>query len=292
MQALVREVDAKLIERIGTTRHVLWAGKIKETDEGVKVIATEALIDVFVEPGKKKRIKGLGKFVTVVGGAIGVEEDSTELLLDELCLVSKSALECGRLYTKELGNDAENIHVANDSCVQVTTTVDGELEITQVENGCDELAGLGNMALGEANGLECQLELFKAIGIVVTDTIGASACTSALAEVTVLGLVDKVEMLALFLRCTCHQVIENVEIPFTGWHSRHSVAFEIVVKRLDTTQPPLVGELKLCVFSEARRIWIEEGASVAKGLYDELCCGHLACKLGALLSRIGNGQLK
>ena len=125
--------------------------------------------------------------------------------------------------------------------------------------------------------------MFKAIGIVVTDTIGASTCTSALAEVTVLGSVNKVEMLALFLRCTGHQVIENVEILYTGWHS-YSVAFKIVTKRLDTTQPPLVSELKLCIFSEVRCNWIEEGVSVSKGLYDELCCGNLARKLGALLS--------
>ena len=45
----------------------------------------------------------------------------------------------GGLYAKKLGNEMDNIHVTNDSCVNVTTTVNGELDVTRVENSGDEL---------------------------------------------------------------------------------------------------------------------------------------------------------
>jgi len=66
---------------------------------------------------------------------------------------------------------------------------------------------------------------------------------------------------------------------------------QIVVKQLDATQTPFVDELQLDIFFKVRCIWIEESTSVFKGLDDELCCMHLDHELGALLFRIGNGQL-
>ena len=133
--------------------------------------------------------------------------------------------------------------------------------------------------------------MFETIGIIITNAVGVSTSAGTLAEISVQGLVGEVKMITLFQQCTSHQVVENVEIALSRWHSCDSVAFQIVVKRLDTAQTPFVSELELCIFSKARCIWIEEGASVAKGLDDKLCHGHLARELGALLSRIGNGQL-
>jgi hypothetical protein len=48
MKSFVSEVDAELVERVWATGHVLWAGKIKETNESIKIIAAEALVDMFV----------------------------------------------------------------------------------------------------------------------------------------------------------------------------------------------------------------------------------------------------
>ena len=38
---------------------------------------------------------------------------------------------------QELVHKAENIHVLNDHCIDVMTTVDSELSIVKVENGCN-----------------------------------------------------------------------------------------------------------------------------------------------------------
>ena len=51
VQALVREVDAELVQRVGTRGHVLRTWEIKETNEGGEVILAQALVDVLVQPG-------------------------------------------------------------------------------------------------------------------------------------------------------------------------------------------------------------------------------------------------
>ena len=130
------------------------------------------------------------------------------------------------------------------------------------------------------------------IGVVVMNAVGASASASMLAKIMVLSLVGKVKMLTFLQRCTGHQVVKDMEILLSRWHSCHPVVFETLVEQLDTTQPPLVCELELCIFSKARCIWIKEHASVSKRLDDEFCCGHLARELGTLLSRVGYGQLQ
>ena len=86
---------------IGPACHVFGAGKIKETDQCVKVIAAEALVDVFIQPGEKKGVKCLSMVIVVVGGTIGVEEDGAKLLLHKLGLVSKRVLKCRRAVCQE-----------------------------------------------------------------------------------------------------------------------------------------------------------------------------------------------
>jgi len=52
-----------------------------------------------------------------------------------------------------------------------STAVDGELDVTQVEDSHEELACLGNMLLRKPDGFECQLELFEVSGIVVLNAM-------------------------------------------------------------------------------------------------------------------------
>ena len=59
LEAFIGKVDAKLIQRIRTAGHVLRPRKIEETDESGKVVFAELLVDVFIQPGKEKRVKGL-----------------------------------------------------------------------------------------------------------------------------------------------------------------------------------------------------------------------------------------
>ena len=47
-------------------------GEIKDNVKGVEIVTAEALVDVFIQPSEEEGVKGLGKVVTVVRGAIGI----------------------------------------------------------------------------------------------------------------------------------------------------------------------------------------------------------------------------
>ena len=87
-----------------------------------------------------------------------------------------------------------SVHVVNNSSIHVMTTVSGELTVTQVKDSGDELAGLSNMTLEKSDGLEHQLELLKAIRIIVLDTIVVHPSPDVLAKIPVLSLVSKMKM--------------------------------------------------------------------------------------------------
>lgn len=67
--------------------HVLGHGNIEETNECGEVILAETLVDVFVQPGKEKRVKSFGQIIPIIRSSIWVEEDGTELLLQHLRLI-------------------------------------------------------------------------------------------------------------------------------------------------------------------------------------------------------------
>ena len=59
LETFVGKVNAKMIEGVGTAGHVLGPGNIEETNENGKVVFAEPLINMFVQPGKEKRMKEL-----------------------------------------------------------------------------------------------------------------------------------------------------------------------------------------------------------------------------------------
>ena len=87
LETFVGRVDAKLIEGVGTAGHVLGPGIIEETDESGKIVFAEPSVDMFVQPGKEKGVKGLGQIVSIVRSPIWVEEDGAELLFQHLRLI-------------------------------------------------------------------------------------------------------------------------------------------------------------------------------------------------------------
>ena len=135
--------------------------EIEEGDKGAKVVFAQALIDGFVDPRKEEGVEGLGEIVAVIRRAVRIEEDGTELLLEELGLVRKDGFERPRLNAEEIGYNGEHIGVAYDGSVFVPTTVAGKFQVSKMEDGCDELAGLRDVALGHADALEGMLELLE-----------------------------------------------------------------------------------------------------------------------------------
>ena len=70
-----------------------------------------------------------------------------------------------------------------------------------------------------------------------------------------------------------------MEIPLSRRGCRNPVPFKVIIQGLDSAQTTAFSELKLGVFSETRSVGIEEGASVAETLEDELCSGDLGDQL-------------
>ena len=121
--------------------------------------------------------------------------------------------------------------------------ISGELEVAQVKDSGDKLAGLSNMTLGKSNGLERQLELLKAIRIIVPDAVVARPSPGALAEIPVLSLISKMEMLPLFWRRASHEVVEYMKVALPRRDRRHPVALKIVVKSFNAAQTAFLGKL-------------------------------------------------
>ncbi len=106
----------------------------------------------------------------------------------------------------------------------------GKLDITQMENGGEQLTGLGDVSLRETNIFERILELFEPDGIFI-----ASKWSAVGTQVAVGRLVEEVQVLPLLLTRTSEQIVEDVEIPFAGGSTGDSVPLEVVIECLDTS---------------------------------------------------------
>ena len=103
----------------------------------------------------KSKVKCPSEVVAIVRGTIGVEEDGAELFSMSLVLYASVLSRAGggtpRNSTTMLrASTFQTTAVFKD----VTTTVDGELDVAKVENDCNELACLSDTSLGQPDGLE------------------------------------------------------------------------------------------------------------------------------------------
>ena len=296
LQPLVGKVDAELIEGVGPAGHVLRAGEIEKADKGGEIVLAEALVDVLVQPRKEEGVERFGEIIPVIRGAIRIEEDRAQLLFDQFGFVGQRGLEGRRRHAQKVGDDLKNVRVPDDRGILVPVPVDDELEVAEVEDGGDELAGLGDVALGHADGLEGDLELVEAEGVVVAGSLLSAprrhASRAALAEIAVRRLVEQMEMLALLRGRAGDEIVEDVEVALARGHGGDPVALEVVVEGLDAAEAAAVGELELGVLAEAGGVGVEEGAGVAEGLDDELGGRDLRRELGALLAGVGDAELE
>ena len=100
------------------------------------------------------------------------------------------------------------------------------------------------------------------------------------------------KVLAFFGRGTGDEVVENVEVPLSGWWCRNPIPLQVVVQSLHSTQATTIGKLKFCVFAETRGVGIEECTSIAETFEHELGGGNLGDQFGALLARVTDAELE
>ena len=79
----------------------------------------------------KRRVECLDEVIILVRGTpLGLKKTvQSSFLMSSVLYANELSRARGWLYTKELTHNAENIHVPNDHCVDVMTTVDGELNV-------------------------------------------------------------------------------------------------------------------------------------------------------------------
>jgi hypothetical protein len=130
----------------------------------------------------------------------------------------------------------------------VSVTIDRELEVSKVKDGCDELTSLSDVTFGETGVLQRMLEVLETQGVIVTTVL--SRVARPLTEVTITRFVRQVKVLALFDRGAGDEVIEDVEVSLSGRWRRNTVSLEVVIQGLDSGQSTTFGELQFGVFSE------------------------------------------
>jgi hypothetical protein len=118
MEVFISKVDSKLIEGIGS-------GK------GDKVISTEAFVDAFIKPREQQRVECLRKVATVVGCTIWIKEDCATFLTS-LVLYESAVSNANGVTAKN--SEPGPKHPMNNG-VDITSLVNGELEVAEMENG-------------------------------------------------------------------------------------------------------------------------------------------------------------
>lgn len=122
---------------------------------------------MFVEPREQQRVERLGEVVSVVRRTVRIKEDGAELLLDEPRFVRERRLEDGRLDSQKVGDDLQDVRVPDHRRVLVLEPVDRKLQVPEMEDGGDELAGLSHVPLRETDGFESDLELIEPKAVLV-----------------------------------------------------------------------------------------------------------------------------
>ena len=117
-------------------------------------------------------------------------------------------------------------------------TVSGELEVAKVGDGSNELAGLRNVSLGQPDSVQGCFELIEALRIFATPR--ARNRYPTLRKAPVGGFVEEVGVLPLFWRCSCDEVVENVEVALVRRHGSRTVLIKAAVDCFDTAEPPTV----------------------------------------------------
>jgi hypothetical protein len=131
MEVFVSKVDSKLIKGIGSGSEVLGSGKVEKANEGDKVISTEAFIDAFIKPQEQQRVECLCKVTTVVGCTIWIKEDCATFLTS-LVLYESAVSNADGVTPKN--SEPGPKHPTNNG-VDVMSSVNGELEVAEMENG-------------------------------------------------------------------------------------------------------------------------------------------------------------
>jgi hypothetical protein len=276
VETLVGKIDAELVDRVGASTEageVLEAGQVEDADEGRKVVSAESFVDVLVEPGEEEGVESFGEVVSVGGSSVWVEEDGADVLVDDGRLAVEDALELDRADAEELTDGLEDVPVLDDCRIDVSVVVDDKVEVPDVKDGGDELADLGDESFRQSDELKGLLELLEPVPILRRSDSSSSipSRSSPRAQQPIRRRVSReLEMLALLVRRSRDEVVEDVEVSLPRRRSGNSASFEVVVKGLRSGQPASVGELQFGVLAKARGVVVVDSFGVSKRLEDEL----------------------
>jgi len=140
-----------------------------------------------------------------------------------------------------------------------------EIEVSNVENGSEELTELGNQAVAETNRAERILELVETLAVA-----GSGAADTRL-EVPVVGEILEMEVVPFLAVDARDKVVEDVEVALAACRSlRNTRTLKVIVDRLETLETATVCELELRVRPVPRSVVVGNCVRVAKRFEDEL----------------------
>jgi hypothetical protein len=89
------------------------------------------------------------------------------------------------LDTQKVCYDLEDVSIPHDGGVLISTAINHKLQVTQVEDSNDELAGLCYVSFRQTDSFKGDLELVKSIRVIVKDSVWSRAKRVPLAEVAI-----------------------------------------------------------------------------------------------------------
>lgn len=93
------------------------------------------------------------------------------------------------------GKWEDTSEVANNSSINITTTVNGKFKVAKMEDGGDQLASLCKVTLGEPDVLE-DVELLKMLGVIIAHVLMGTRHPT-LAKIPGCGLAGELHVLPL-----------------------------------------------------------------------------------------------
>jgi len=161
LQLLVGVVDADLLERV--LLEDFETGNIEDTNERVGSLLVEDLVGTLDDPEEESSEDGLGQGISGVSSLLNSEVSLDELSSGLDSRLAESLLELGWVNGEKLGSDFEGLLVSDGGSFSESL---GEGNVSEMEDGHDDLEDGELLILGDTADLHGDLGVIELLGVV------------------------------------------------------------------------------------------------------------------------------
>jgi len=274
LELLVGVVDADLLE--GVLLEDFETSNIEDTNERVGSLLVEDLVGTLDDPQEETSEDGLGERISGVGSLLDGEVSLDELSTGLNAWLAERFLELSRVDTEELGSDFKGLLVGDGGSFSESL---GEGDVTQVEDGQDDLEDGVLLALGDTANFHCDLGVLELLGIV--ESVDAGAAT--VVQVGELFWWEADKSVLLLSVGSGEDLVEDVEGSLALALVNDSGLLEQVDLETGSGDETRSVELESDEFTETRRVVVLVGLGVTESLEHGIEFHQLVLE-GSLLS--------